>query len=177
MTSYKPTEDLYYLTFRDAYTGRSKGGYLRASTPLYEIIRYLEEEGILSFPARYVHIPGIGALQRGGRPPEVRDIKDVYSGMTLTLDLYQTLDPSLNRSPNFYKAYPLVFYLEKNPFQRKKIEFLCYGYEYPSDFISRMRVSEKLQAPPEISTIITKGSPSAMQCRPSARHGLYSPEI
>ena len=140
-----PPQKAYLLTFRDAYTGRSLTDTFPGDTLLSTIIHRLEQENILSFPSSYISIPGVNSLERqGSHFPDVNDIQGVNSGMTLTVDIYQAKDPQLRTSPNLRKTYELVFFRMEEKVCVEKIEFLCYGFEYPSDVVSRMRASDKI---------------------------------
>lgn len=142
---------VYVLTFRDAYSGRSLTDYFAVDTPLYSIIDRMEQENILSFPKRYIAIPGVESLERrGSHFPDVNDIPGVSSGITLDVDVRQANNPRLSRSPHFRKSYPLVFYRMENKVCVEKIEFVGYGYESAEDIVSRMIAEDAIPYSPEI---------------------------
>jgi len=132
----------YLLTFRDSYSGRSITDTFLGRTSWGKILDRLEREGVLSFPQAYYAFPEKNLDIRTGR--YIGLISGLRSGATIDLDIYQAADEQLQNHPNFRKSYPLVFYRMVDNICVQKIEFLCYGFELPSDVIRRIRHEGRL---------------------------------
>jgi len=148
-------QNTYQLTFVDAGTGRSLTDTFDKFMSLRVILDRMEEEGILSIPSLYARVKGAREWSipiSDGCIPAVRDIPDVHSGMTLTVDIWSVLPVRLQyllKNPDiasrFRKEYPLVFFRKEAGSYTERIDMVCYGFEDNADVIYRILLEKRVR--------------------------------
>lgn len=136
-----PPDKKFTLSFRDAYTGRSLTDAFPAGMYLTDIVRRMEEEQILSFPAYYSDVKVRVAVPEMQFLPKVQNIFDLHTGMTIPVEIESTRISHLGQNPNIRKAYPLTFYLMQRNVCTKRIDFTGYGFENDGMLLYRMQIS------------------------------------